>query len=258
MLKLGIVGISGRMGHAVYDSCVGMEGIKVVCGICEKNTTLPVGFNAETAETPEALTELPDIFIDFSRPEISTKVVEFAKEHKIRMVIGTTGFDYSQKEKIKDASRSISIVMAANFSVAINVLLTLIKKTASIMQDSDIEIVEAHHRYKVDAPSGTALAMGEAAAEGRNVNLKDVMVAGRNGITGERKYGTIGFSSIRGGDIVGEHEAMFCNDGERLTIGHVATSRHTFSNGAVRAALWVADKGNGLFSMTDVLGLNKF
>ena len=139
----------------------------------------------------------------------------------------------------------------------LNVMLALIHKTAAIMADADLEIVEAHHRYKVDAPSGTALAMGEAAAAARKVALKDVLVAGRNGITGERQYGTIGMSSIRGGDVVGEHEAMFLSDGERVSIGHVATSRATFARGALRAALWVSAKRPGLYSMNEVLGLEK-
>ena len=173
------------------------------------------------------------------------------------MVLGTTGFDEDGKSKIVSTARSVPIVFAANFSVGVNVMLALIKKTASIMQDADLEIVEAHHRYKVDAPSGTALAMGEAAASARGVALKDVMVAGRHGITGERQYGTIGISSIRGGDVVGEHEAMFLSDGERVTIGHTATSRATFARGALRAAEWLSQKKPGLYSMNEVLGLDK-
>ena len=258
MLKICIVGLGGRMGHALWECCRGLADAKVVCGIDKNRDSLPNGCNVEVVPNINELSVVPDLIIDFSRPECSMAVLAYAKEHNCAVVIGTTGFDYDQRDKIKDYSKVIPIVLSANFSVGVNILLNLVQKTAAVMADADIEIVEAHHRYKVDSPSGTALAIGEAAAAGRNVNLKDVMVAGRNGITGERKYGTIGFSSIRGGDIVGEHEAMFCNDGERLTIGHVATSRHTFSNGAVRAALWVADKGNGLFSMTDVLGLNKF
>ena len=125
------------------------------------------------------------------------------------------------------------------------------------MADADIEIVEAHHRYKVDSPSGTALAIGEAAAAGRNINLKDVMVSGRDGIVGERPYGAIGFSSIRGGDIVGEHTAMFCSEGERLELSHIATSRQNFARGAFRAALWLEDKKPGLYGMNEVLGLDK-
>lgn len=257
MLKVGIIGISGRMGHTIWDVCLGLEGVKVVCGICQKNTPLPIGCNVETSEKFSELKTLPDLFIDFSRPVVTMELLEFAKEHHIALVIGTTGFDGDQREKIKAAAKVVPVVMAANFSVGVNVMLALIEKAAAVMQDADLEIVEVHHRYKVDAPSGTALAMGEAAAKGRNVNLKDVMVSGRNGITGERRYGTIGFSSVRGGDIVGEHNAMFCYDGERVDIGHVATSRATFARGAVKAATWLEGKKPGLYSLTEVLGLDK-
>ena len=155
--------------------------------------------------------------------------------------------------KIKNAAKTIPLVMAANFSVGVNVLLNLIHKAAGILSDSDLEIVEAHHRYKVDAPSGTALAMGEAAASARHVSLEDVMVAGRAAQTGARQYGSIGFSSIRGGDIVGEHTAMFCADGERLELKHIATSRQTFAAGALRAARWLENKKPGFYGINDVL-----
>lgn len=258
MLKVCIVGLSGRMGHVIFDCCQGMEGFKVVSGIAKKNDSpLPLSFNGEIVESVEQLSTAPDVFIDFSRPECSLKVLAYAKEHNCCVVLGTTGFSEDDKSKIVATARSIPVVFAANFSVGVNVMLALIKKTAAIMQDADLEIVEAHHRYKVDAPSGTALAMGEAAAEARGVQLKDVMVAGRNGITGERQYGTIGMSSIRGGDVVGEHNAMFLTEGERVCIEHVATSRATFGRGAIRAAAWVAERKPGLYSMKEVLGLDK-
>ena len=193
MLKVGIVGIGGRMGHALWDCCLGLDGAKVVCGIDKSTDSLPSGYNIEVVDEPSKLSQAPDLFIDFSRPECSLSVLEYAKEHQCKVVLGTTGFDYEQKDKIKEYSKKIAIVFAANFSVGVNILLNLVKKTSKIMADADIEIVEAHHRYKVDAPSGTALAIGEAAAAGRNVNLKDVMVSGRDGITGERIYGSIGF-----------------------------------------------------------------
>ena len=257
MLKVCIVGLSGRMGHVLFECCQGMEGVKVISGIAEGGTPLPLGFNGEFVDSVEKLSAVPDVFIDFSRPECSLKVLDYAKEHGSQVVLGTTGFDEDGKSKIYAVSRQVPIVFAANFSVGVNVMLALIHKTAAIMADADLEIVEAHHRYKVDAPSGTALAMGEAAAAARKVALKDVLVAGRNGITGERQYGTIGMSSIRGGDVVGEHEAMFLSDGERVSIGHVATSRATFARGALRAALWVSAKRPGLYSMNEVLGLEK-
>lgn len=255
MLRIGIVGLGGRMGHALWDCCQGMDGVKVVCGIDRNAETLPAGCTAETVADPELLKEIPDLFVDFSRPEASLKVIKFAVAHKLPVVLGTTGFSAAQKDEIRQASKAIPVVFAANFSVGVNVLLNLIAKTAAVLQDADLEIVEAHHRYKVDAPSGTALAMGEAAASARHVALKDVMVAGRNGDTGARQYGTIGFSSVRGGDIVGDHTAMFCCDGERLELKHIATSRQTFASGALRAARWVADKKPALYSLNDVLGL---
>ncbi len=255
MLKVGIIGIGGRMGHALYECCLGLCDVKVVCGVDKNADNLPLGFSEEVVPKVTDLSKAPDLFIDFSRPECSMEVLAYAKEHNVKMVLGTTGFSAEELSKIREYSRSIAIVFASNFSVGVNVLLDLIEKTSRIMADADLEIIEAHHRYKVDAPSGTALSMGEAAARGRNVTLKDVMVAGRSGITGERSYGTIGFSSIRGGDIVGEHKAMFCTEGERVELGHVATSRQTFAKGAFRAALWVNDKKPGLYSMKHVLGL---
>ena len=257
MLKIGIVGLCGRMGHALYECAQGNDGAKVVCGIDTNVTALPVGCNAELVASPQMLSKVPDMFIDFSRPQCSLSVLGYAKEHGCAVILGTTGFDYAQKDKIKEYSRQIPIVWSANFSIGVNVLLNLVKKAASIMSDADLEIVEAHHRYKVDAPSGTAIALGEAAAAGRSVSLNDVMVSGRHGITGERKYGTIGFSAIRGGDIVGEHNCMFCSEGERLELKHIATSRQNFARGAFRAALWLEGKCPGLYSMSEVLGLNK-
>lgn len=256
MLRVCIVGLSGRMGHVIFDCCQGMDGFKVISGICKDAASLPLGFVGELVDDVNNLTQVPDVFIDFSRPDCSLKVLAYAKKHGCRVVLGTTGFDEEGKSKIVSTARHIPVVFAANFSVGVNVMLALIKKTATIMPDADIEIVEAHHRYKVDAPSGTALAMGEAAASGRGVTLKDVMVAGRNGITGERQYGTIGLSSIRGGDVVGEHQALFLSDGERVVVEHIATSRTTFGRGALRAALWLEGKKPGLYTMNEVLGLD--
>ncbi len=255
MLKIGIVGISGRMGHALYDCIVGMDSVKLVCGIDRNVSALPAGCRCEVAADINSLNNLPDVFIDFTRPDCTLSVLPEAAERGIAYVLGTTGFDDSGKEGIKNCAEKIPLVMASNFSVGVNLLLALVKQTAAVMQDADVEIVEAHHRYKVDAPSGTALSLGQAAAAGRGVNLSDVMVAGRSGITGERKYGTIGFSSIRGGDIVGEHSVMFCADGEIVELKHHASSRATFARGALRAAQWLEGKAPGLYDMPAVLGL---
>ena len=257
MLKVGIVGIGGRMGHALWECCLGTDGAKVVCGIDKSTDTLPYGCNVEVVDEPSKLSQAPDLFIDFSRPECSLNILEYAKAHNCKVILGTTGFDYDARDKIKEYSKHIPIVFAANFSVGVNILLNLVKKASAIMADADIEIVEAHHRYKVASPSGTALAIGEAAAAGRIINLKDVMVSGRDGIVGERPYGAIGFSSIRGGDTVGELTAMFCSVGERLELSHIATSRQNFARGAFRAALWLEDKKPGLYGMNEVLGLDK-
>lgn len=255
MLKIAIAGISGRMGHALVDCIVGLDGVKLVGGIDRNAGGLPVGCTVEVKDSLAELSVKPDVVIDFTRPDCSLAQIDYAKDHGIAYVLGTTGFDEADTAKIKEAAAKIPLVQASNFSVGINVLLSLIKKTAAIMQDADIEIVEAHHRYKVDAPSGTAISMGEAAAAGRNVALKDVMVAGRSGITGERQYGTIGFSSIRGGDIVGEHTVMFCTDGERVDLSHHASSRATFARGALRAAQWLQGKAPGYYTMPEVLDL---
>lgn len=256
MLKVGIVGICGRMGHVLVNCFMGLDGVKIVCGVDRNTNNLPLNCNVPVVSSFELLDIIPDVLIDFTRPDCSLETLNFARAHNIKVVLGTTGFDDNAKSLIKEASKEIAIVWAANFSVGINVLLSLIKKTASIMQDADIEIVEAHHRYKVDCPSGTAIAMGEAAALGRNVNLKDVMVSGRDGITGERQYGTIGFSSIRGGDVVGVHDVNFLCDGESVTLTHKASSRETFARGAIRAAMWLENKKAGLYSMKEVLDLD--
>ncbi len=255
MLKIAIIGISGRMGHALIDCIMGLDGVKLIGGVDRTTAGLPAGFNVEVKNSLAELSITPDVAIDFTRPECSLAQVAYAAEHGISYVLGTTGFDEAGLESIRAAARKIPLVQASNFSVGINLLLNLIEKTASIMQDADIEIVEAHHRYKVDAPSGTAITMGEAAAAGRGVALRDVMVSGRDGITGERRYGTIGFSSIRGGDIVGEHTVMFCADGERVELAHKASSRATFARGALRAAQWLQGREPGYYTMPQVLGL---
>jgi 4-hydroxy-tetrahydrodipicolinate reductase len=183
--------------------------------------------------------------------------LELCQKHGKKLVIGTTGFNDEQKATITEAAKDIAIVLAPNFSIGVNLSLKLLEMTAKIMgHDTDIEIIEAHHRHKVDAPSGTALRMGEVIAKTLGRDLKDCAIYGREGHTGERERSTIGFSIIRGGDIVGEHTAMFIDEGERVEITHKATSRMTFANGAVRAALWLAHKESGLYDMQDVLGLD--
>jgi 4-hydroxy-tetrahydrodipicolinate reductase len=204
-----------------------------------------------------AVTEQFDVLIDFTRPEVSIEYVEICRKARKKLVLGTTGFNDAQKANIAEAGKEIAIMMAPNMSIGVNLTLKLLEMTAKVMGDyTDIEIIEAHHRHKVDAPSGTALRMGEVIAKTLNRDLKDCAVYGREGITGERDRKTIGFATIRAGDIVGEHTVMFADEGERVEITHKASSRLTFANGAVRAAHWLKDKDKGLFDMQDVLGLS--
>jgi 4-hydroxy-tetrahydrodipicolinate reductase len=198
-----------------------------------------------------------DVLIDFTRPDASMGFIEQCRRAGKKVVIGTTGYSEEQKAEIAKAAEEIAIVLAPNFSVGVNLSLKLLEMAAKVMGDyTDIEVIEAHHRHKVDAPSGTALRMGEVIANTLGRDLKDCAIYGREGYTGERDRKTIGFSTIRAGDIVGEHTVMFADEGERLEITHKASSRMTFANGAVRAAVWLADKQRGLYDMQDVLGLS--
>jgi len=194
--------------------------------------------------------------VDFTSPDATLKHIEICQSAGKKMIIGTTGFSEEQKQVIADASNTIAIVFAPNMSIGVNLCLKLIEQASTIIgEDSDIEIIEAHHRHKKDAPSGTALKMGEVVADTLGRKLEDVAVYGREGQTGERDSKTIGFETIRAGDIVGDHTVMFASEGERIEITHKSSSRMTYGKGAVRAALWLADKDSGLFDMQDVLGL---
>ena len=266
-IRVAIAGAGGRMGRQLIQAVQQMDGVALGAAL-ERDGSSLIGSDAgELAgagnmgvTVQSSLTAVKDDFdvlIDFTRPEGTLTHLAFCREHGKGMVIGTTGFDDAGKQAIRDAAQEIAIVFAANFSVGVNVLLKLLEKAAKVMGDyTDIEIIEAHHRHKVDAPSGTALAMGEAIAGALNKDLKDCSVYSREGYTGERVPGTIGFATVRAGDIVGEHTAMFADIGERIEISHKASSRMTFANGAVRSALWLKGKKSGLFDMRDVLELN--
>jgi 4-hydroxy-tetrahydrodipicolinate reductase len=196
--------------------------------------------------------------IDFTRPEGTLKHLAYCAEHGIAMVIGTTGFDEAGKAAISKAAEKTAIVFAPNMSVGVNVTLKLLEMAAkSFAEGYDIEIIEAHHRHKVDAPSGTALKMGEVIADALGRDLKQCAVYGREGVTGERDPSTIGFATIRGGDIVGDHTVLFAGDGERIEISHKSGSRVTYAHGALRAARFLADKKTGLYDMQDVLALGR-
>ena len=266
-IRVAIAGAGGRMGRQLIQAALALEGVQLGAALEREGSSLlgsdagelaGAGKTGVTVQSSlDAVKEDFDVFIDFTRPEGTLNHLAFCRQHGKGMVIGTRGFDEAGKQAIRDAAADIAIVFAANFSVGVNVMLKLLEKAAKVMGDyTDIEIIEAHHGHKVDAPSGTALAMGEAIAHALDKDLKDCAVYSREGHTGERVPGTIGFATVRAGDIVGEHTAMFADIGERLEITHKASSRMTFANGAVRSALWLSGKESGLFDMRDVLDLN--
>ena len=266
MTRIAIPGAAGRMGRNLIDACQRADGISlgvatertghdllgsdagVVAGVGE----LGVGINADLESVVDAF----DVLIDFTAPEATLAHLDICRRHGKRIVIGTTGFSDAQKQQIEAAAQDIGVVFAPNMSVGVNLCLKLLEMAARVLGDEvDIEVIEAHHRHKVDAPSGTALRMGEVVAAALGRDLKDCAVYGREGITGTRERRTIGFETIRAGDIVGEHTVMFAAEGERVEITHKASSRMTFASGAVRAAGWVMSQPNGLYDMQAVLGL---
>jgi 4-hydroxy-tetrahydrodipicolinate reductase len=229
------------------DSTVGMDAGELA-GVSR--------LNVATVEDLNSVTELFDVLIDFTQPEATEQNLDICRAAGRQLVIGTTGLSELQKSKIDDTAKDVGVVFAPNMSVGVNLCLKLLEVAARVMnEDIDIEIIEAHHRHKIDAPSGTALAMGEVVAKTLGRDLKDCAVYGREGRTGERDRQTIGFETIRAGDIVGEHTVMFAGIGERVEITHKASSRMTFAKGAVRAAQWLSSKQSGLYSMQDVLDL---
>lgn len=266
MLRIAVAGVSGRMGsclvkaadaapHAEFTAAISRPGSLAVGKDAGELSGLgPIGVHV--VDDLSGMLDQFDLLIDFTRPDTSMMLIEQCRAAGKKIVIGTTGYTPEQKHMIELAAQDIAIVLSPNMSVGVNLSLKLLEMTARVMgDDSDIEIVEAHHRHKVDAPSGTALRMGEVIAAVLDRDLKDCAIYGREGHTGARDRKTIGFSTIRAGDIVGDHTVMFADDGERVEITHKATSRMTFANGAVRAALWLKDKPNGLYDMQDVLGL---
>src|SRR5690606_30642758 len=204
----------------------------------------------------DALFARADAVLDFTAPKASLAHAKLAAKHRKAHVIGTTGMNGDDVAVLQRAAADTAIVLAPNMALGVNLLLALVERTAkSLGPEWDIEIVEMHHRGKVDAPSGTAFGLGRAAAKGRAVDLDDVSVRTRDGVTGPRETGSIGFATLRGGDVVGEHRVIFATGGERIELGHIATDRAIFARGAVRAALWTRGKAPGLYSMKDVLGL---
>lgn len=263
---LVVTGASGRMGQMLIRMVSENDKVRLV-GAVERKGHPWIGQDVGTAMGGAALgvtvtDEAVDAFakaqgvLDFTAPEATLEFAALAAQARAVHVIGTTGMTDEQIAALEPAARHAVIVRAGNMSLGVNLLAQLTRKIAEALdEDYDVEIVEAHHHHKVDAPSGTALMFGEAAAAGRGVALKDVADRGRDGITGARQKGHIGFSAIRGGDIVGEHDVMFLAPGERIILRHIATDRSVFARGALKAAIWGQGRAPGLYSMADVLGL---
>lgn len=264
MVKIAVVGVAGRMGKALVQAVFQDADATLVAATGRPGSSLTGNDAGELAgvgrlDVPlvDDLAAAPefDVLIDFTTPDSTMAHLQFCQTHGKGIVIGTTGLSDAQKQELHIAAKSIPVIFAPNMSVGVNLVFKLLETAARVMGDEcDIEIVEAHHRNKVDAPSGTALRMGEIIADELGLNLADCAVYGREGYTGVRDRTTIGFSTIRGGDIVGEHNAMFIAEGERVEIGIRSGSRATYATGAVRGAKWLTDKQKGLFDMQDVLG----
>ncbi|MCP5083167.1 MAG: 4-hydroxy-tetrahydrodipicolinate reductase [Alphaproteobacteria bacterium] len=266
-MRLAVIGAAGRMGRTLVYTITETAGCQVAGGTERAGSEFigkDVGPLAGLPELGVTITDDPlELFtqiegiIDFSTPAATLEHAELAAQARIVHVIGTTGMSEEDEKKLRAASRHSRIVKAGNMSLGVNLLTALVRKVAAALdEDFDIEVVEMHHKHKVDAPSGTALMLGEAAAQGRGESLSDKAVRSRDGITGARIAGDIGFATLRGGSVVGEHSVIFAGNSERIELTHRAESRTLFANGAVKAALWAMDKSPGYYSMLDVLGLS--
>lgn len=265
--KLAVTGAAGRMGRMLIETIAQQQGAKLVAAIEHPESSLigadagelaGLGKNgvAIVGDIQDVIGQF-DVLIDFTAPVATLANAKACSEAGKALVVGTTGFDAEQKAELLALQDKMALCLAANYSTGVNVCLKLLEQAAAILGDDyDVEIYEAHHRHKVDAPSGTALAMGEAVADSLGRDLSKVAVYGREGQTGARERETIGFATVRGGDVVGDHTVMFMADGERLEISHKASSRMAFARGAVRAAAWMAGQQPGHYDMRDVLGLN--
>jgi 4-hydroxy-tetrahydrodipicolinate reductase len=267
MQRIAVMGAAGRMGKTLIEAVQLVDGAGLSAAIDRADSSLvgaDVGelvaqgkMGVNLAGDLTAVLDQFDVLIDFTHPSVTLKNLEVCRQAGKAMVIGTTGFTPEEKQVLAEAGKQIPIVFAANFSVGVNLCLKLLDTAARVLGDDvDIEIIEAHHRHKVDAPSGTALRMGEVVANALGRDLQKVAVYGREGQTGARERETIGFATVRAGDVVGDHTVLFATDGERVEITHKASSRMTFAKGAVRAALWLQKRPPGLYDMQDVLGLN--
>ena len=264
-LRIAIAGASGRMGRALLEAVSVVPDSKI-CSVLDHPASALIGTDAgllshkaagiAITSNLDAALALADVLIDFTRPEGTMEHLAVCKKLGVNMVIGTTGFSAAEKQHIETASADIAIVFAPNMSVGVNVMLKLVALAAKALHAQyDIEVIESHHKLKFDSPSGTALQLGEVAAKVIGKSLDEIAVFDRHGNTGVRVPGTIGFSAIRGGDIIGDHTVMFAGTGERIEISHRSSSRTNYADGAIRAAAFLAEKKCGLYGMADVLGL---
>ena len=266
-IAIGVIGAGGRMGRMLIEAVKDNSQTTLKAAIERQGSSLVGADAGEVAaigrldvaivdDLTSVINDI-DVLIDFSLPDATEQNMKICAEHNVAMVIGTTGFNEQQEQVLTKASERAAIVYAGNYSTGVNLSLKLLAMAAKAFgNDADVEVIEAHHKHKIDAPSGTAYMMAEAVAEARGQNLKDVAVYGREGQTGEREAGTIGIHAIRGGEIIGDHTVMFIADGEVVEITHRARARMTFAAGAVRATTWVIQQSAGQYNMQDVLGLN--
>lgn len=266
-IRIGVIGAGGRMGRMLIEAVQDNAQTTLSAAIERQGSSL-VGADAgevaaighldvQIVDDLAAVIGDIDVLIDFSLPDATEQNMQVCAEHNVAMVIGTTGFNARQEQVLVAASQQIAIVYAGNYSTGVNLSLKLLEMAAKAFgTDADVEIIEAHHKHKIDAPSGTAYMMAEAVAQARGQNLKEVVIYGREGQTGARETGTIGIHAIRGGEIVGDHTVMFIADGEVVEITHRARARMTFAAGAVRATTWVVQQSAGHYNMQDVLGLS--
>ncbi len=266
-MKIGIPGAAGRMGQALTRQVTATDGCSVVaatevpehpalgrdCGTLAGIEPLGVA----VGDDAQAMFRAADAVLDFTLPGAAARHAELAAAEGTMLVVGTTGLGADEQAALEAAAAAVAVVQAPNMSLAVNLLFRLTEQVAAILDDDyDIEIVEMHHRHKIDAPSGTALGLGRAAARARGVAFDEVAARGRDGVTGARPRGEIGFAALRGGDVIGEHSVIFAADGERLELAVRSSNRQTYARGAVQAARWAAGRGPGLYTMADVLGLD--
>lgn len=255
MIKVGIVGSTGRMGGHLIDNIMSDADIELSALHVFDELKTTVADNIFVTNSMKAFLEHVEVVIDFSAPAATQELLEMALENPKALVIATTGFSKHQQNLLLEASQNMPVLYSSNMSAGIALLKQLVEKVSATLTDFDIEVVEQHHRNKVDAPSGTALTLAEFAAKGRGLDIDKVRVSGRDGQIGARTKDEIAVMALRGGDIVGRHTVGFYNDGEFIELNHTATSRDTFSKGAIRAAKWVADKDAGLYTINDCLGI---